>query len=323
MTTHEKPRAAPVRAYALAAVSVGLALVLRSALDSVWQERLPFVTFFIAVLVVAQLTEKAGPVALAIAAGFLLGDWFFISPRHTLRIADPRDEVNAVFYFVVCSAVAFFSLRARRALARERAAGLAQGQLAAIVESSDEAIIGKSLEGKIVSWNAGAQKLYGYKEAEALGQHITMLVPPEQADELAPLLQRVYQGEHISHFETVRRRKDGGLAEVSLSMSPVRDSPGRIVGVSAIAHGIAERKRAERERERLVGELQRALAEVKTLSGLLSICSHCKKIRDDTGVWNQMEVYIRKRSNAKFSHGLCPECAQRHYPEFYSGETAG
>ena len=303
--------------YGLASGCVGVALALRLALDPLWKDRLPYVSFFLAVLVVAQFAEEAGPSAFAIVSGFLLGDWFFVQPRHSLWIGDPRDQVNAVFYFIVCSTVVAYSLRSRRSLARERAAGTAVGQLAAIIESCEDAIIGKGLDGKIVSWNAGACKLYGYTSAEAVGQSITLLVPPEHAQALGPLMERVERGEHISHFETTRRRKDGELAEVSLSMSPVRNSDGQIVGISTIAHDIAERKRAERERERLVGELQRALAEVKTLSGLLPICSHCKKIRDDKGSWNQIEVYIRERSNADFTHSVCPECAKRYFPEVY------
>lgn len=83
---------------------------------------------------------------------------------------------------------------------------------------------------------------------------------------------------------------------------------------------IEERKRVENERERLIHELQEALAEVKTLSGLLPICSSCKKIRDDKGYWNQLESYISKHSEAEFSHGICPECAKKLYPEFYKGD---
>lgn len=314
---------AAVQAYALAAVCVGLALVLRLVLEPLWRDRLPYVSFFLAVLVVAQFAEDAGPSVFAALAGFLLGDWFFVSPRHSLLMSDPRDRVNAVFYIVICFSVVLFSLRARRALARERAAGTALGELAAIVESSEEAIIGKALDGKIASWNDGARKLYGYTEAEAVGHPIAMLVPPESAQELAPLMERVKRGEHISHFETTRRRKDGELAEVSLSMSPIRNSDGQIVGISTIAHDIAERKQAEREREGLVSELQKALAEVKTLSGLLPICAHCKKVRDDKGYWNQIEIYVRERSNANFTHSVCPECAKLHYPEFYKEERQG
>jgi hypothetical protein len=83
---------------------------------------------------------------------------------------------------------------------------------------------------------------------------------------------------------------------------------------------LTERKRAEEEREKLIVELQTALAEVKTLSGLLPICSSCKKIRDDQGYWNQIEVYISSHSTAIFSHSICPECAKKLYPEYYKGE---
>ncbi len=80
---------------------------------------------------------------------------------------------------------------------------------------------------------------------------------------------------------------------------------------------VANRKRAEQERDALIGELQEALAKVKMLSGLLPICSVCKKIRDDTGYWQQLEIYIRDHSEAMFSHGICPECAKRLYPDLY------
>jgi PAS domain S-box-containing protein len=218
----------------------------------------------------------------------------------------------------------FFSLRARRALGRERAARTVLSRLAAIIESSDDAIVGRSIDGKITSWNAGAAKLYGYAEAEAVGQTISFLVAPGHGQELAPLLESVARGEHISHFETTRLRKDGQMVEVSLTMSPVRNTAGQIVGVSTIARDITDRKQAERERERLVGELQKALGEVKTLSGLLPICAHCKKIRDDKGYWNQIEFYIRDRSSANFTHGICPECAKHHYAVlFKDGAKAG
>jgi PAS domain S-box-containing protein len=301
--------------YVLAAVAVGLALLLRLLLDSLWTDRLPFVTFFLAALVVTQITE-AGPSVFAIVAGFLAGDWFFVAPRHTLLMSDPRDRLNSVFYFFICFVILLVTRRTRRALARDRASRLAFRQLAAIIESSEDAIVGRSLQGKIVNWNAGAGKLYGYTQDEALGQPIGFLDPPDRASEFTPLLERVACGEHIRHFETVRRKKDGKLVEVSLSVSPVRNSAGQIVGVSTIARDISERKQAERERERLVQELQRLLGEVRTLSGLLPICAYCKKIRDDKGYWNQIELYIRERSSADFTHSVCPDCANLHYAPF-------
>jgi hypothetical protein len=93
------------------------------------------------------------------------------------------------------------------------------------------------------------------------------------------------------------------------------------VGVSTIARDIGERKRAERERERLVEELQRLLGEVKTLSGLLPICAYCKKIRDEAGSWNQIELYIRERSSADFTHSVCPDCANQQMNSFMGDQS--
>jgi len=303
------------RAYAWAAILVGLALALRLALDSLWKESLPFGFFFLVSIVVSQLMET-GPSVFAIVAGFVLGDWFFIVPRHHFLISSPVERFNASLYLAISFGILFFTQRTRQAQSRERAASAAAARLAAIIGSSDDAIVGRSLEGKIVSWNAGASKLYGYTEAEAMGQPMTFLLAPEAGSEVASLLERVAQGEHIRHFETTRERKDGGLVEVSLSISPVLNSAGQIVGTSTIGRDISERRRAERERECLLDDLQKVLGQVKTLSGLLPICAHCKKIRDDKGYWNQIELYIRQHSSASFTHSICPDCAARHYGPF-------
>lgn len=121
----------------------------------------------------------------------------------------------------------------------------ARATLAAIVESSDDAIISKDLTGVITSWNHGAERLFGYTPQEAVGQSVTMLIPPERLDEESPILARISRGEAIQQYETVRRRKDGALLDISLTVSPIRNDEGRIVGVSKVAHDVTERKRAE------------------------------------------------------------------------------
>jgi PAS domain S-box-containing protein len=306
----------------LAALGLGVAHLLRVFIDPFWGNRLPYGLFFLTALVVMHYTE-AGPSIFVVVGGFLLGSWFFVPPRHSFAIGDAVDRLNAVVYFVVCFVILFYTLRARRALSRERSAWLATGRLAAIIESSEDAIIGRSLDGKVISWNTGACNLYGYTEAEAKSQPVTFLVAPNSGIELMPTLDRVGRGEQIRHLETTQLRKDGGLVEVSLSVSPVRNSAGEIVGVSTIARDIGERKRAEREREHLVSELQRLLGEVKTLSGLLPICSYCKKIRDDKGYWNQIEHYIGQHSRANFTHSVCPDCAKNQYAEFLADRPKG
>jgi len=117
--------------------------------------------------------------------------------------------------------------------------------LAALVHSSEDAIVGKALDGTMLSWNAGAQHIYGYSPEEAVGQPVTMLVPPDHMEEVSDILERMRGGERIDHFETVRVRKDGKLIDVSLTVSPVRDAAGTVVGASTIVRDITERRRVE------------------------------------------------------------------------------
>jgi PAS domain S-box-containing protein len=120
-----------------------------------------------------------------------------------------------------------------------------RARLAAIVESSDDAILGKTLDGIITSWNKGAERIYGYSQEETVGQPISMLVPPERPDEIPDILARVRRGEKVDHFETVRVTKEGKRLNVSLTVSPIKDSEGHITGASAIARDITENKLAE------------------------------------------------------------------------------
>lgn len=136
-------------------------------------------------------------------------------------------------------------------------------RLAAIVESSDDAIISKDLQGIITTWNRGAERLFGYTAQEAVGRSVTILIPPERNNEEPGILDRIRRGEPIDHYETIRRRKDGTLLNVSLTVSPLRDSEGRVVGASKIARDITERKRTEdalREADRRKNEFLATLA---------------------------------------------------------------
>jgi PAS domain S-box-containing protein len=137
----------------------------------------------------------------------------------------------------------------------QRRAEADSARLAAIVDSSEDAIISKSLDGRVASWNAAATRILGYEAAEMIGQPITRIIPPELLEEETMILARLRRGERIEHFETVRATKDGRRVYVSLTVSPVRDRAGRIVGASKILRDITERKRAEETQELLVGEL--------------------------------------------------------------------
>ena len=130
-----------------------------------------------------------------------------------------------------------------------RAEANLRGLLAAIVESSDDAIISKTLEGVITSWNRGAQRIFGYSAEEVVGQHISLLMPPERVEDMRRILERVRRGERVDHYETKRRTKDGRIIDVSLTVSPVRDADGNIIGASKVARDITEQKRAAVERK--------------------------------------------------------------------------
>jgi PAS domain S-box-containing protein len=139
--------------------------------------------------------------------------------------------------------------------------------LAAVVDSSDDAIIAKDLKGTINAWNHGAEKVFGYSAAEAVGQPMLMLIPPERVNEESDILARIRRGESVEHFETVRVRKDGTLINVSSTISPIKDGSGAIVGASKIARDITERRRAEAARQ-LAEERYRRFVE-RTAAGVL------------------------------------------------------
>jgi PAS domain S-box-containing protein len=320
-------------------------------------------------------------------------------------------------------------LAAIRDIKRKRAEDL---YLTAIVQASGDAIIGKSLDGTIVSWNNGAEKIYGYKAEEVVGHSISVLLPPGKPDELPGIMKQLRRGQRIEHYETTRVHKEGHLIDVSVTISPVKNKAGKVVGASVVARDITKRKQAEaalrlsEERFRvalkgapvvvftqdlqlrytwinspllawarqdsigktdaeiiggeeatrltaikqevlrtgmgsrtevsvvfegvthyfdliveplrdtegrllglicsatditssknLIARLQEARDQVNVLSGLLSICASCKRIRDEHQTWQPLESYIQAHSEAKFSHGVCPDCLEKLYPDYY------
>jgi PAS domain S-box-containing protein len=154
------------------------------------------------------------------------------------------------------------------------------GLLAAIVASSDDAIISKNLDGIINSWNKSAERIFGYSAEEAVGQHITLVIPPDHYPEEADILARLRRGERVDHFHTVRRRKDGTLVDVSLTISPVKDSSGRVVGASKVARDITEQKRAEqalRESEQRYRAITDASPIMVWMAGVDKLCYYFNK----------------------------------------------
>jgi PAS domain S-box-containing protein len=183
------------------------------------------------------------PVALALTTGISVHEQEVIIEKPdgsrvmvSVHIDPIRDEAGTIV-----GVVNFFHDISERKQA-ERTAAL----MASIVGSSDDAIVSKNLDGTITSWNRGAEVLFGYSAGEAVGQHISLIVPLDRRNEEATILQRLRRGERVDHFETVRVRKDGTTLDISLTISPVKDAAGHVVGASKVARDITQRKQAEK-----------------------------------------------------------------------------
>jgi PAS domain S-box-containing protein len=151
---------------------------------------------------------------------------------------------------------------------QQRRAHEVQARLAAIVESSDDAIIGKTLDGIVTSWNAGAERIFGYTSEEIIGQPIACLLPPDRRDDLPTILDTVRRGGRVDHFETERIRKDGRRIHVSVTVSPIRDPDGHIIGASKVARDVTERRHAEEAKDQFLAmlghELRNPLAAMQS-----------------------------------------------------------
>jgi PAS domain S-box-containing protein len=158
-------------------------------------------------------------------------------------------------------------------------------------------------------------EIFGYSVEECLNNmNIRQTVHPEDLDVVREQISKRISGKaNFANYTFRGIKKNGETIHVEIFGSTIQLNGKPAVSGSVL--DITERKRAEEERDKLVAELQKTLSEVKTLRGFLPICSHCKKIRDDKGYWNQIESYIHKHSDAEFSHGICPECAEKYYPE--------
>lgn len=142
--------------------------------------------------------------------------------------------------------------------------------LASIVEFSDDAIISKDLNGIIKSWNAGASKIFGYTEQEAVGRSVTMLIPPERQDEEKMILDRIYRGEQVKHFETIRVRKDGTRLPISLTISPIKNDKGKVIGASKIARDITEKVWLQQQLQEYAEKLKESNAHKDEFIGMAS-----------------------------------------------------
>ncbi|MEY2413180.1 MAG: hypothetical protein QOD84_1786, partial [Acidobacteriaceae bacterium] len=250
----------PVR-YGFALIFV----VVAAALNSLPPVRsLPFVFLFGAVALSARVCGF-GPAIFATVVSGVIADRFILPP--TTEWSTTGSDLLHLLFFAQVSLL--ISSVAKQTSEAERISQENTSRLAAIVESSEDAIYGKTLEGVVTSWNKGAEQLYGYKPHEILGKSVALLTSPEHPEEVPEILNSLKNGRKIAHRETRRLRKDGTPLDVAISISPIYDGVGKVIGAASIARDITEKKAAEREIQR--ARLAVDAAEKQTAEILQSI----------------------------------------------------
>lgn len=196
--------------------------------------------------------------------------------------------------------------------------------LALVVQDSKDAITVHDFNGNIMIWNKGAQKMYGWSESQALEMNISEIVPPEKAEEALEFIRDIALQKEVTSFETKRITADGRILDVWLTATALLNEKGLPIAVATTERDITEQKQSIKVKNELIKELQKtnsqlqkALAETKTLRGIIPICMICKQIRNDKGFWEQVEVYVHNHTEADFSHGICPNCLQEKFPKVY------
>ncbi len=190
--------------------------------------------------------------------------------------------------------------------------------LAGILETTTAFIIVLDPSGRILRLNRAVEKLTGYTILESVGDFIwERFLLPEEVQDFVNVVQNRNPAAFPFEFQSRLKTREDNFLWVYWSCAAILSDAGEIDFIISTGIDITALKQVESEREHLIQELQQALKKVKTLRGLLPICASCKKIRDDQGYWQVVDDYIRQHSLAEFSHGLCPACAQKLYPEFY------
>ncbi len=188
-------------------------------------------------------------------------------------------------------------------------------QLSRAVEQSPTSIVITNPAGNIEYVNPKFIEVTGYTLTEVLGRNPRVLKSGEKSPEAYRELWQTLMAGKVWRGEFHNKKKNGELYWESASISPIRDAAGRTTHYVAVKEDITARKQTEAERDQLIQDLQQALARVKSLSGLLPICAGCKRIRDDQGYWSRVESYIQQHSEATFTHGMCPDCIEKYYPD--------
>ncbi len=278
------------------------------------------------------LAVSMGFVVLILLVAFLVG---LTRRLNTARLALSR--LNSTLETQVQERTAILSQTNRRLEAeiaeRKRAEEVlrqSEAQYRLLAENMVDVIWTLNPAGRFTYVSPSVQRLRGYTPQEVLSQSPAEVLTPAslqtmQAALMATIPHIEKGAQHYeakpTAYELEQLRKDGSTIWTEALERVLFDDDGNFSGFLGVSRDIAERKRAEAERERLIAELQEALAKVKQLEGILPVCSFCKKIRDEDGTWQPMEAYIGNRSRVEFSHSFCPDCSREHYPEYFAKPT--
>lgn len=183
-------------------------------------------------------------------------------------------------------------------------------RLAVVLKDSNDAITVQDLQGNIKAWNRGAERMYGYKESEALRMNISQIILPDKKKDEMQYIKQISLGRIVEPYETQRVRKTGEILDVWIVVTCLTDDSGIIDSIATTERDITDIK----------NELNKKGIKVKILRGFLPICASCKKILDDDGHWHQIESYIKDHSEAEFSHSVCPKCVKKLYPFLVNDE---
>ncbi|OLC50175.1 MAG: hypothetical protein AUH43_05745 [Acidobacteria bacterium 13_1_40CM_65_14] len=242
-----------IHRYAFATCAVAAAVLVRFALHPWLGDSTTYLLFFPAIMA-ASWYGGVSPGLYATVLSASAAVLWFVRPFRPLSLGNAADDLALLFFVATGALIARLNENLRRS-------AVVGEQLAAIVESSDDAIVGKDLNGVITSWNRAAERLFGYSAAEAVGRSITIIIPAERLREAERVLARIRSGHRVEPFETRRARKDGTLVDVSITVSPIKRATGEIVGASKIARDITDRLRVERIQQELLARERDATAE--------------------------------------------------------------
>ncbi|CAB1055556.1 hypothetical protein D1BOALGB6SA_289 [Olavius sp. associated proteobacterium Delta 1] len=185
-----------------------------------------------------------------------------------------------------------------------------------LFENANDAIFMLDKDQNYIDVNQRAVELFGYSREEFLRLNVMDVIPPSQISESDEEFKRLHKSGKYEKFIGKQKTKDGRWLDIEVNSSIIVTN-GKIIGSRDIVRDISDRKKAEKEREAIIADLQKALVEIKTLKGILPLCSFCKQIRDAKGDWNEVDEYIHSHSEADISHTVCPDCMKKHYPDVF------